>query len=196
MADDDDRTRIGLPEVLLGILPGWGGTTRLPGLVGLSAALDLMLSGRPARVSKARRIGLVDRVLPRQQFEERCLALARGLARGKSPRRKRRRALAGRLLDGTPPGRVLVLRAARRQVLKRTGGRYPAPLKILEVVRRGRGRSLAERLELEARAVGELAVSPECKNLLFVFQLREAARKGPWAVGGRAAEGDRLAVIG
>ena len=220
VADDGDRTRIGLPEVLLGILPGWGGTTRLPGLVGLSAALDLMLSGRPARVSKARRIGLVDQVLPRQQFEERCLELARALAGGEGgafgrgrrgrageagkpsgsgkprPGPRGRRRLATRFLDGTPPGRALVFRAARRQVMKRTGGRYPAPLKILEVVRRGRGRSVAERLELEARAVGELAVSPECKNLLFVFQLREAARKGPWAGGGRAGEVARLAVIG
>ena len=197
VADNDDRTRIGLPEVLLGILPGWGGTTRLPGLVGLSAALDLMLSGKPARFSKARRIGLVDRVLPRQQFEQRCLALARALARGESPRGKRaRRTLASRFLDGTTPGRALVFRAAARQVMKRTAGRYPAPLKILEVVRRGLSRPVAERLELEARAVGELAVSPECKNLLFVFQLREAARKGPWAGGGRAARVERLAVIG
>ena len=220
VADDDDRTRIGLPEVLLGILPGWGGTTRLPGLVGLSAALDLMLSGRSARVSKARRIGLVDQVLPRQQFEERCLGLARGLAGGEAgelgadrrglaggagkplesgrprPGPRGRRTLASRFLDGTPPGRALVFRAATRQVARRTGGHYPAPLRILEVVRRGRGRPVAERLELEARAVGELAVSPECKNLLFVFQLREAARKGPWAGVGRAAGVERLAVIG
>ncbi len=217
LADDDDRTRIGLPEVLLGILPGWGGTTRLPGLVGLSAALDLMLSGKPARVSRARRIGLVDRVLPRQQFEERCLALARALAGGNGgplagagrgragtplgsgkPRRgpRGRRTLATRFLDGTPPGRALVLRAATRQVMKRTGGHYPAPLRILKVVRGGMGRSVAARLDLEARAVGALAVSPECKNLLFVFQLREAARKGPWAAGGRAAAVERIAVIG
>lgn len=196
VADDDERTRIGLPEVLLGILPGWGGTTRLPGLVGLSAALDIMLSGKPVRVSRAHRIGLVDRVLPRHQFEERCLGLARRLRKPR-PGTRGRRTLANRFLDGTPPGRALVLRAARRQVMKRTGGRYPAPLKILEVVRKGRGRAPAERLELEARALGELAVSPECRNLLIVFQLREAARKGPWAAGGSAAAAvERLAVIG
>lgn len=219
IADDDERTRIGFPEVQLGILPGWGGTTRLPGLVGLSAALNLMLSGKPIRVSKARRIGLVDRILPRQQFEERSVALARALARGasgpwaepgpsrggrrlprgrrKPPRGRRgRRTLGTRFLDGTLPGRALVFRAAGRQVRGRTGGHYPAPLKILEVVRKGRGRPAAERLELEARAVGELAVSPECKNLLFLFQLREDARKGPWALGGSAAEVGRVAVIG
>lgn len=212
VADDDERTRIGLPEVQLGILPGWGGTTRLPGLVGLSAALEVILSGKPARASRAKRIGLVDRILPRQQFEERSIALARALARGeggaldgpgrsgnrRGPRRgpRGRHTLGSRFLDGTPPGRVLVLRAARRQVLKRTGGHYPAPLKVLEVVRKGRGRAVAERLELEARAVGELAVSPECKNLLLLFKLREAARKGPWAPAGRAADVGKLAVIG
>ncbi|MYI06173.1 MAG: hypothetical protein F4059_02320, partial [Gemmatimonadetes bacterium] len=111
-------------------------------------------------------------------------------------RPRRRHTFGSRLLDGTPPGRALVLRTARRQVLKRTGGHYPAPLKILDVVRKGWGRSVAERLELEARAVGELAVSPECKNLLFLFRLREAARKGPWAPSGRAADVGKLAVIG
>ena len=80
VCDDDDGTRIGLPEVQLGILPAWGGTTRLPRLVGLRAALGLMLTGKPARVSRARRIGLVDRVFPRQQFRERSAEFARSLA--------------------------------------------------------------------------------------------------------------------
>ena len=82
VCDDGDRTRVGLPEVQLGILPAWGGTTRLPRLVGLRAALGLMLTGKPARVSKAKRIGLVDRVFPRQQFPERSLEFARSLAEG------------------------------------------------------------------------------------------------------------------
>ena len=199
VADDGDRTRIGLPEVRLGILPAWGGTTRLPRLVGLSAALDLILTGKPARVSKARRIGLVDRVLPRQQFEEHCLELVRALARGEGlpPTRKgRRRTLVGRLLDGTAPGRALVLRAATRKVLKHGGGHYPAPLRILEVVRRGMRRSVAASLELEARAAGDLVTSPECKSLLFVFQMHERARKGPWSDGGRATPVRRVAVLG
>jgi len=199
VADDGDRTRIGLPEVLLGILPAWGGTTRLPRLVGLSAALDMMLTGKPARVSKARRIGLIDRVLPREQFEKQCMVLVRRLARGEGlpPTRKgRRRTLVGRLLDGTLPGRALVLRAAAKQVRKRTGGRYPAPLRILDVARKGVRGPVAASLEREARAAGDLITSPECKNLLFVFQLREHARKAPWAKGGRAKPVARLAVLG
>ena len=199
VADDGERTRIGLPEVLLGILPALGGTTRLPRLVGLSAALDLMLTGKAARVSKAYRIGLIDRILPRQQFEERSLQLARRLARGKGmpPRgRGRRRTLAGRLLDGTIPGRALILRTAARQVRKRTGGHYPAPLRILEVARRGVRGSVAASLEREARAFGGLIASPECKNLLFVFRMRERARKAPWSDGGRARPVGRIAVLG
>ncbi len=218
VCDDGDRTRIGLPEVQLGILPAWGGTTRLPRLVGLRAALGLMLTGKPARVSKARRMGLVHRVFPRRQFEERSLDFARGLAgaagsgggegrkrshggaRGAGERSPaaatRRRGIAGGILDGTPPGRALVLRGARKRVLASTGGHYPAPLKILEVVRKGVGRSAEAGLELEARAAAELIVSPQCRNLLFLFQLREGARKGSWAAGGRATPVGRMAVIG
>ncbi len=218
VSDDDDRTRIGLPEVQLGIFPAWGGTTRLPRLVGLRAALDLMLTGKAARVSKAKRIGLVDQVFPAHQFEERSRAVVRALANASarghtspdgSPqgnvgrkggtataRPRRKRGLVGRILDGTAPGRALVLRAARKQVLKRTGGHYPAPLKLLEVVRKGAGRTIAQGLELEAEGVGELLESPVCGNLLFLFQLREGARKGPWSDGGRAAPVERMAVIG
>lgn len=199
VAADGDRTRIGLPEVQLGILPAWGGTTRLPRTVGLTAALDLMLTGKPARVSKAWRIGLVDRVLPQQQFERRSLDLVRALGRGDglpSTRKRRRRTLASRFFDGTTPGRALVLRTAAKRVQRRSGGHYPAPMRILEVVRKGIRRPVAASLELEARAAGDLIASPVCKNLLFVFQMRERARKGPWSDGGRATPIERLGVLG
>lgn len=199
LAADDERTRIGLPEVQLGILPAWGGSTRLPRLVGLSAALGMILTGKAVRVSRARRIGLVHRVLPRRQFEARSLEMVGALARGGAlPRGRggRRRGLATRLMDGTAPGRALVLRGARGRVLKRTGGHYPAPLKVLDVIRRSSGRRVAEGLEIEARAVGDLVVSPVCKNLLFLFQLRESARKGPWGAGDRAGESVRKPRVG
>ncbi|MCY3610362.1 MAG: 3-hydroxyacyl-CoA dehydrogenase NAD-binding domain-containing protein [Gemmatimonadetes bacterium] len=201
VSDDGDRTRIGLPEVQLGILPGWGGTTRLPRLVGLRAALDLLLTGKPARVSKAKRIGLVDQVLPRHQFRERCLDFAREVVdRGGRRRRARltpaRRGVVARLLDGTAPGRWLVLRMAGRRVLKLTGGRYPAPLRILDVVRRGLRAGPAAGFRAEADAIGDLIASPACSHLLGLFGWREAARKGPWSDGGRDAGVDRVAVVG
>lgn len=198
LADDARNTRMGLPEVQLGILPAWGGTTRLPRLIGLRAALGLVLSGKPAGASKCRRIGLVDHVFPAEQFEDRCLAFAQELADGGGGKRKgrRRQGPLGRFLDGSRLGRAMVLRAARKQVLRRTRGRYPAPLKVLEVVRKSGGRSLAAGLELEAQAAGELLVSAACRNLLFLFRLRERARKAPWAEGGVAKPVRRLAVIG
>ena len=200
VSDDDNRTRIGLPEVQLGILPGWGGTTRLPRLVGLRAALDLLLTGKPARVSKARRIGLVDKVFPRHQFRERCLDFAREVAGRerdmRAARRRVRRGAAGWLLDRTAPGRWLVLRMAAARVRKLTGGNYPAPPRILDVVRRGLRGGLSAGLDAEAEAIGDLIASPACRNLLFLFGRREAARKGPWSDGGRDAGVKRMAVIG
>lgn len=222
LAADGEATRIGLPEVQLGILPAWGGTTRLPRLVGLRSALAMILSGKPVGAAKARRMGLVDQVFPDAQFEMRSAAFARALAErsgaargssgrpagsagpggagkgvGRSRSRVKRRGPAAWFLDETPPGRAMVLRSARKQVVRRTGGHYPAPPAVLEVLRKGLGRSVETSLELEARAAGALVASSACKNLLFLFRLRERAVKGPWGGAGAVAqEVDRIAVIG
>ncbi len=191
---DDAATRIGLPEVQLGLLPAWGGATRLPRLVGLRAALGMILTGKPVGAAKARRMGLLDEALPTHGFEAHAADFARALANGSAPARKRPAAV-GRLVDGTWPGRRLVLWTARRRVAKRTRGRYPAPLEVLKVLRKG-ARSPAASLELEVRAIGDLVASPVCGNLLFLFRLREAARKGPWTTSGRRARVDRMGVVG
>ena len=200
LASDGEGTRIGLPEVQLGILPAWGGTTRLPRLVGLRAALSMILSGKPVGAARARRMGLVDQVFPDAQFEGRSAAFARALVgrpNSARPRRPtRRRGPVAWFLDETPPGRAMVLRAARRTVASKTGGHYPAPLAVLRVVRKGLRGSEAAMLELEARTAGTLVASPACKNLIFLFRLRERAVKGPWAPGAVAQDVDRIAVIG
>ena len=153
LASDSPTTAIGLPEVMLGILPAWGGTTRLPRLVGLQAALDLLLSGGRYRPRKAKRIGLVDEIFPQELFNEKVKAFAADRADGKPPPGRPAGKLLTRLLDGTPPGRAVVLRMARKQVMKRTGGHYPAPLKILDVVKRGGQAPQAVSLGLEAAGV-------------------------------------------
>ncbi len=178
VASDSPKTAMGLPEVMLGILPAWGGTTRLPRLVGLQAALDMMLTGRQVSASKAKRIGLVDAVLPADLFDEKAAAFAAAQADGLSMGKRTRRPLIKRLMDDTVPGRRLVLTLAKKRVLSQTGGHYPAPLKILEVLGRSLGRPLSRALEIEADAAGELIVSTVSKNLIHVFNLRENARKG------------------
>ena len=177
IASDSPATKFGLPEVLLGILPAWGGTTRLPRLVGVEAALDLMLSGRQVSSSAARRMGLVDEVLPSDLFCEKVTAYAASIA-ADATREPTRRPLLKRLTDGTAPGRRLIGFIAKKRVLRQTGGHYPAPLKILEVVARSANKPLEKALEIEAQAAGELVASSVCKNLIHVFNLREEARKG------------------
>ncbi len=198
VVSDSPKTKLGLPEVMLGILPAWGGTTRLPRLVGLQAALDLLLTGRQIDARKARRIGFTQTVLPADLFEEevrdfalRVPDLPKGASRPKRP-------LATRALDETRLGRRLVLGMARRRVLKNTGGHYPAPLRILDVLKENLGRSVEKSLAAEARAAAELVVSPVCKNLIHVFNMREAARKATGVVDSTvsAAEVQTLAVLG
>ena len=176
MASDAPSTKMGLPEVLLGILPAWGGTTRLPRLIGVQAALDLLLSGRQVSSSAARRMGLVDEVVPADLFREKVTAFA--AAASLTKRSSARRPLMKRLMDDTGLGRRVVLTFAKKKVMAQTGGHYPAPLKILEVVGRSAKKRLGKALEIEARAAGELVATSVSKNLIHVFHLREEARKG------------------
>jgi len=175
---DSPKTRVGLPEVMLGILPAWGGTTRLPRLIGLQAALDLLLTGKQIDARKAKRIGIAGEVLPADLFEEKVRDFALkspGLSTGSS---RPRRTFLTRTLDDTALGRRLVLAMAKKKVMATTGGHYPAPLRILDVLRDTLGGSVEESLAAEALAAGELIVSSVCKNLIHVFHLREHARKG------------------
>jgi 3-hydroxyacyl-CoA dehydrogenase/enoyl-CoA hydratase/3-hydroxybutyryl-CoA epimerase len=183
LISDRDDVRIGLPEIRLGILPAWGGCTRLPARVGLTAALDIILAGKTVRPYKAFKIGLADALIPDAGFGHQVRAFARRVMAGKTPR-KRGGGLKDLLLQGNPVGRKVVFDQARKQVMKRTGGLYPAPLRAVEVVKVGVDRGLEAGLDAEARAAAELAISPTCKSLLHVFQLMEGTKQS----GGRGAE--------
>ncbi|MEJ2205380.1 MAG: 3-hydroxyacyl-CoA dehydrogenase NAD-binding domain-containing protein, partial [Gemmatimonadota bacterium] len=176
----------------------WGGTTRLPRLVGLQAALDLLLTGKQMSARRAQRIGFAGDILPAETFRnevsDHALALMEAPARSSIPRR----GLAKRLLEDTAPGRRVILARARKKVRSTTGGHYPAPMRILEVLRDNLGRSVARSLDAEARAGSELVVSPVCKNLIHVFRLREASRKstGVEAAGVAVRPVTALGVVG
>jgi 3-hydroxyacyl-CoA dehydrogenase/enoyl-CoA hydratase/3-hydroxybutyryl-CoA epimerase len=196
VASDAAETKIGLPEVQLGILPAWGGTSRLPRLIGLAPALEILLTGNPVSASKAKRLGLVTEVLPHDRFLELALAFLQDRVRDGAPPPPPRRPLAARMAEALPPGRSFVLSAARRNVMERTGGHYPAPLRIIEAVGASLGRTLEEALEIEAGAAGDLIGSRISRNLIHVFRLREGARKGLRNLHAEPADVSNLGIVG
>jgi 3-hydroxyacyl-CoA dehydrogenase/enoyl-CoA hydratase/3-hydroxybutyryl-CoA epimerase len=201
VATEEPRTQIGLPEVMLGIFPAWGGTTRLPRLVGLPAALDLILTGRSLDARRAEKLGLVARAVPAAwlvESAERHLAqVARRPARNRRDR-YRARSFAEWFLGGTSPGRAMVFSQARKNVLARTGGKYPAPLAALRVLEHTYGRAEAHGLAAEADAVAPLVTGPVCKNLVRIFRLSEDAKRANVVAdpGVKPADVQRMALIG
>ncbi len=174
VASDSDRVSLGLPEVMLGFLPGFGGTYRLPRIVGLRKALDLILTGRALSARSALRAGLVTRVVPEGALD----VVARDVVLGRARAGERKSGgLASFLLDRFPPLRPLVRKGAAKAVLARTKGHYPAPLVALDVTVRNAGSRRAAALEREAAAFGKLASTPESRALVDLFFMTERAKK-------------------
>ena len=201
VASDDSAVRIGLPEVQIGIIPGFGGTQRLPRLVGLPAALDLILTGRAIAGRRARRVGLVDRVAPAAYVEREARALLlRALADGTASvgaSLRRKRALWIRAVESVPFLRRQALERARKATARKVDpASYPAPFRALEAIEAALTESLPQGLDVEARIAGELIPTPTSKNLIWLFKSRTAltARDGA----GRALprKVDRVAVLG
>src|SRR5438105_25437 len=197
VASDHAKTQLGLPEVQLGILPGAGGCQRLPRLIGARAALDIILAGKVEPAQKAFRLGIVDELVHPAIMRDITLDAARRLAGGWRPRRKRRGGLGAWLLDGNPLGRRVVFRAARKQVLRQTRGKYPAPLAALEAVEHGLRHGLRAGLKREAQLFAQLAVSDVSRKLVQIFFATTALKKDFGVPNPPApAEVRRLAVVG
>lgn len=197
IATDSPKTKLGLPEVQLGLLPGAGGTQRLPRLVGLRASLDLLLTGKQLDGRRARKIGLVDEVVPAAVLLRVAIDAAREIAGGKREPRAARPKGSPVWMENLPGLRGFIMRKAREGVMEKTHGLYPAPLKILEVVARGLDRELESALSLEAKAFGELTVTPEARSLTHVFFASTAAKNDPMLPeGATAREVERVAIVG
>jgi 3-hydroxyacyl-CoA dehydrogenase/enoyl-CoA hydratase/3-hydroxybutyryl-CoA epimerase len=202
IATDSPKTTLGLPEVQLGLIPGAGGTQRLPALIGVQAALDLILTGKNVKPSKAKKLGLVDEVVPapilRNLAVRRARELAEGLLKVERPRgqglkgvaQQGRKGLGGLLLgltnkelwaevalEDNPVGRKILFDQARKQLRKKTRGKYPAPEKALEAIRIGVESGRAAGLEAEARFFGELVVSDVSQRLVEIFFATTALKK-------------------
>jgi 3-hydroxyacyl-CoA dehydrogenase/enoyl-CoA hydratase/3-hydroxybutyryl-CoA epimerase len=195
VVSDGKAVRIGLPEVRLGILPGWGGSTRLPRRIGIAAALDLILTGKTISGRRAFKLGLADALLPDARFLDEVREFARAHADQPRPADSRPD-FKELLLERNPLGRKIVFDQARKKTLEQTRGQYPAPLTAIEVVRVGIEDGPEAGFDAEARAVSELAISPTAKNLLHVFRLTEEAKKSPGLPGGAAREVHAAAVLG
>ena len=165
IARDDEATRLGLPEVRLGIHPGFAGTVRLPAVIGPLAALDLMLTGRSVGPRQALKLGLVDDAVPERHLLTAALAYLQR-------RRRRRRLSLSRRLPGWWPLRVVVYRSALRRLQKKVNAdHYPAPFRILHL------RKIRAKQEQEAQSLGELLVSRTSRNLVHVFLLGEELKR-------------------
>ena len=182
VATDHPKTTIGLPEVQLGIIPAAGGCQRLPRLIGVRGALDMILAGKTLPASRAFRAGIVDELVHPAILERVALDAARRLAEGWQPRR-RTGGFAGFLLDRTSPGRAFVLRMAQRQVLKQTRGHYPAPLAALRAIGHGLAHGVEAGLDMEAALFAELAVGEVSRNLVRIFFATTALKKDPGVAG-------------
>jgi len=193
LISDREDIRIGLPEIRLGIVPAWGGCSRLPRRVGIAAALDIILAGKAVNSRRAYKIGLADAVIPDAVFRRQVRTFAERIIGGDKPS-SRRLPFKQQLLEKNPVGRGVIFNQARKQVLERTGGHYPAPLRAIEVVKIGVSKGLAAGLEAEVRATGELAVSPVCKSLMHVYHMLEDAKHTP--LPGEPSPVETVAVLG
>ena len=172
---------LALPEVRLGIMPGWGGTQRLPRLISLETAVNIILTGRNVSAKEALKLGMVDALSNKDDLLADALKLVRQAAADSKPLLQRRSArnnsLKVWLLEKNPLGRFMLFHWALKHILRQTRGHYPAPLRALETIRHGYRRPLAEGLKLEARNLGRLAVTPESKNLIHVYNLSQRPKK-------------------
>jgi len=188
IASDDRKTQLGQPEVQLGLIPGAGGTQRLPPLIGIAQALDLILSGKAVRAQKARKLGLLDELVPRAILLEVARRRARELAAGELkiernkveltlPKLLRTEVLQQLALEDNPVGRRILFQQARKALLAKTHGHYPAPERALEAIRIGVEKGPEEGYRAEAAFFGELVVGDVSRRLVEIFFATQALKK-------------------
>ncbi|MDB5355169.1 MAG: fadJ [Phycisphaerales bacterium] len=182
---DEPSISLGLPEVKLGLVPGWGGTVRLPRLIGLAEALSLMTAGRTLSPAKALKAGLIDEVAKTDEL----LAAARRLVLSGAKRRE--------VSSAAPSDLPGILENARAQTLAQTRGNYPAPLRLIEVVAEGWNHGRAAGMAAERKALVEMMGTDAAKGLIRVFFLRQGAKRAIASqIRAQPAEVKHAAVIG
>ncbi len=200
VATFNEKVKIGLPEVNLGIIPGFGGTYRLPRLVGLSQSLKLILAGKVISGQEAFKIGLVDRLFPQRGMQ----AYLHKFMAEVTPKNfikkfpSKKPDLITNFLERTSIGNAIVFQQSRKTVLQTTKGFYPAPIAAIGVIQKTFNLNRNQALKIEARAFAELAITEISKNLLRVFYLSEKYKKfmPPGAENFKPTPMQKAAVVG
>lgn len=183
LVSDHPKTALALPEVNLGIYPGWGGTQRLPRLVGLTQALQMILTGKSVDAVKAWKMHLADAVVAWEFLPDQTTTFVQQIlsksGKNQVEQRRKKRLLAHKLMENNPLGRAFLFWQAKRSILKKTKGHYPSPLLALELIKRTHSLPLKEGLKEEADTF--VANVPDgftlAKDLITLFFTQEAAKK-------------------
>uniref|UniRef100_A0A3Q3FSI7 enoyl-CoA hydratase n=1 Tax=Labrus bergylta TaxID=56723 RepID=A0A3Q3FSI7_9LABR len=210
IATRSKKTVLGTPEVMLGLLPGAGGTQRLPKMVGLPDAFDMMLTGRRIRADKAKKMGLVNQLVdplgpglkPAEErtieyLEEIAVGVAKGISNKKVPLTKEKslkEKLQDKLMD-LAPVRKKIFKTVSEKAQNQSKGFYPAPAKIIECVQTGLEQGREAGYLAESENFGKLAMSPESKSLIGVYHGQMACRKNHFGSQRRKADGNGLAQV-
>jgi enoyl-CoA hydratase / long-chain 3-hydroxyacyl-CoA dehydrogenase len=193
VASDSPKTKLGLPEVKLGLLPGFGGTQNLHTLVGIQNAMDMMLTGKDVRPAKAKKMGLVDLVVAPQSVESSAIQSAVDLINGKIKLTKKPKAFMNRLIEDNPFGRRFLWDQVKKMVDKNTNGNYPAPYAIMQCVQHGIANP-STKFQNEREQFAKLAATPESEALIGIFDGMTQMKKNPFT--GTGTPVSTVAVMG
>jgi len=178
VCSDSSKTKLGLPEVKLGLLPGFGGTQNLFPLVGLQNAMDMMLTGKEIRPLKAKQMGLVDLVVAPQSLESVAIQQAEQLAAGTLKIKRKPKALMNKLLEDNSFGQSIIWNQIDKMVQKNTNGNYPAPYAIIECVKNGLAHPDGnDKFKFEREQFAKLAATPESEALIGIFDGMTSMKK-------------------
>lgn len=193
IVSDHSDTKIGLPEVKLGLLPGMGGTQRLPRLIGIQKSLPYLLTGKNMYSRQARRTGFADEVVHRHALKDAGIKAVQQLT-NEPAAHPDKRSLPEKILESNPLTRKIIFSQARKKTQGQTKGNYPAPFKIIDSVEYGYANGFEKGIKNESALFGELAVTPESRSLVQLFFAMNAAKKNP--LGDKKKEINKIGVLG
>lgn len=190
-----ESAKVGLPETKLGIIPGYGGTTRLPRLIGADNAIEWIASGKEQRAEQAFKSGAVDAVVPLEQLRDAAISLVKQCIDGKLDYRSRRTEKQTPLTLNKIEA-MMVFETSKAFVAGQAGPHYPAPVTAIKVMEKAAGMSRDDALREEARGIAKMAVTPTARNLVGLFLGDQVLSHTAKAIAKKGGTVERAAVLG